>query len=400
MKVLLCHNYYQRQGGEDHSFLDESRLLESRGHQVLRYTLHNESIDRMGRVRVSLRTIWHRHVYRELRELLQTERPAVAHFTNTFPLISPAAYYASHAAGVPVVQALRNYRLLCPNALFLRDGKPCEDCLARRVTFPAVIHKCYRSSRAASLVVTTMLGFHRAIGTWSHEVDRYFTPSEFARRKYIQGGFPADRIEVKPNFVHPDPGPGSGAGGYALFVGRLSPEKGIDALLEAWVRHSPRLPLKIIGDGPMADDVSAAIRLCPRIEWLGRRPIAEVMNSIGDARMLIFPSLAYETFGRTAIEAFAKGTPVLASDAGATAELVTPGVNGFHFECGNAAALAEAVDQLADCADSMRSAAREEYLRKYTADRNYERLIGLYQRALSSRADHEFSDAPLEGLQL
>lgn len=400
MKILLCHNHYQQPGGEDQSFLNESRMLESRGHQVLRYTLHNDSINSMGRVRLSAKTIWHRHVYRELRDLMRTERPMVAHFTNTFPLISPAAYYAAHTAGVPVVQSLRNYRLLCPNGLFLRDGKPCEDCLSRRVALPAVKHKCYRDDRAASLVVTTMLSVHRAIGTWSREVDLYFTPSEFARRKYIQAGFPAEKIVVKPNFVDPDPGVGTGAGGYAVFVGRLSPEKGIATLLKAWVSHTPGLPLKIVGDGPMADDVRAAVAQCPRIQWLGRRSIAEVMALIGDAKMLVFPSLAYEVFGRSTMEAFATGTPVLASDSGAAAELVTPRVNGLHFESGNPAALALAVDQFAESAASMRSAARDEYLRYYTADRNHEKLMAIYRQAASIHAAAgQPSHAPLAGLQ-
>ncbi|HSZ54077.1 MAG TPA: glycosyltransferase family 4 protein [Tepidisphaeraceae bacterium] len=381
MKVLLCHNHYQQPGGEDHSFEDEARLLELHGHQVVRYTLHNDAIADMGRVGVAVRTVWNQRIHSELRQLMRSEAPELVHFTNTFPLISPAAYYAAAAERIPVIQALRNYRLLCPNALLLRDGQPCELCLGRRVAIPAIVHKCYRDSRAATAVVAGMLATHRGLGTWQRKVNLFYTPSEFARRKYIAGGFPADRIAVKPNFVHPDPGEGSGKGGYAIFAGRLSQEKGVSTLLEAWLRHNPPMPLKILGDGPMAGDVRDAIQKCPKIEWLGRLPIDQTLHLIGEASVLVFPSLAYETFGRSIIESFARGTPVITSDKGASAELVEIAINGYHFATGDASSLAARVAQMATDAYKMRKAARAEYLRHYTADRNYQMLLSIYQRA-------------------
>jgi glycosyltransferase involved in cell wall biosynthesis len=381
MKVLLCHNHYQQPGGEDHSFEDEARLLETHGHEVVRYTLHNDAIAEMGRVGLAVRTIWNRAVYRELRELARRHRPKVVHFTNTFPLISPAAYYAAKAEGIPVVQAVRNYRLLCSNALFLRDGLPCEQCLGRRVALPAIGHKCYRDSRAATTVVTGMLAIHHAAGTWRRKIDLYYTPSEFARRKFISGGFDPDRIAVKPNFVSPDPGEGSGGGGYAIFAGRLSPEKGLTTLLESWLRHAPPMRLKIVGDGPLAPIVKDAVARCPQIEWLGRQPLQRTLGLIGEAEVLIFPSLAYETFGRSVIESFAKGTPVVAADNGAAAELVEDTVTGYHFVTGDARSLAQRVGQMVRQCGTMRSAARAEYLRHYTADRNYQVLMNIYRRA-------------------
>jgi glycosyltransferase involved in cell wall biosynthesis len=386
MKLLLCHAHYQQRGGEDHSFEDEARLLESRGHEVVRYTLHNDAINEMGQLGIALRTVWHHRVFRELREIMASCGPDLVHFTNTFPLISPAAYYAAVAEGVPVVQSLRNYRLLCPNALFLRDGLPCEDCLGRRVAMPAIKHKCYRESRAATAVVAGMLTTHRLMGTWTRRVGLYVTPSEFARRKFIAGGFPEDRIAVKPNFVDPDPGEGSGSGGYAIFVGRLSSEKGISTLLDAWTRHAPPVPLKIVGDGPMAPQVQAAVdQSGGKIEWLGRRPNAETMQLIGEAAMLVFPSLAYETFGRSVIESFAKGTPVITSDQGASAELVDTGVTGHTFPRGDAQALARRVSMMAGQSRAMRPAARAEYLRHYTPDHNYRALMAVYHRVLVRR---------------
>ena len=208
MKILLCHNYYQQPGGEDQSFELEATLLESRGHEVIRYTLHNEAIGQMKSWELVRRTFWNAPVYRELRELIVRERPAVMHCTNTFPLLSPSAYYAARAEGVPVVQSLRNFRLMCPGSLFLRDGRVCEDCRGKRLAWPGVLHQCYRHSPAASAVVAAMLAWHRQWGTWTRAVDLYFALTRFSRRKFIEGGLPADKVLVKPNFVHPDPARG------------------------------------------------------------------------------------------------------------------------------------------------------------------------------------------------
>lgn len=386
MKVLLCHNYYQQRGGEDESFEAEARALEEFGHEVVRYTRHNDAIDGMGRVEVAANTLWSKQTYAELRRLVRRERPAVMHCTNTFPLISPAAYSAARAEGVPVVQSLRNYRLLCPGALFLRDGKVCEDCLGKSVPWPGVRHGCYRDSRAASTVVASLTTLHRGLGTWRRDVTLYFTLTEFARRKFVEGGLPADRIVVKPNCVNPDPGPGTGRGGYAVFAGRLSPEKGIDTLLAAWQQLKRPVPLKVVGDGPLADRVKAAAAANPNVEYLGRRPLRELLDVIGEAACLVMPSVWYETFGRTIIEAYAKGTPAIASRLGAMAELVDEGRTGLLFAAGDAADLAAAVDRLMVDPARMRLAARREFEDKYTAASNYQQLMAIYARAATSVA--------------
>jgi glycosyltransferase involved in cell wall biosynthesis len=387
MKILLCHNYYQQPGGEDQSFAAEARLLEAHGHEVLRFTRHNDSIDEMSRWDIARRTFWNRDTYRQLRRLIRRERPDLMHCTNTFPLISPAAGYAARAEGIPVVQSLRNYRLLCPNALFLREGRVCEDCLGKAVPWPGVVHGCYRNSRAATAVVAGMLAGHRALRTWTRTIDLFFTLTEFARRKFIEGGLPAERIVVKPNFIDPDPGPGAGRGGYAIFVGRLSPEKGVETLLSAWSRMSVALPLKIVGDGPLAESVRAAGARDPRIEMLGRRSASEVLDLVGEASCLVMPSIWYETFGRTIIEAFARGTPVIASRIGALAELVDDGRTGLLFTPGDPSDLALKVQQLLADAPrlaQMRQEAREEYRRKYTPEINYRMLLAIYDRARSA----------------
>nr|WP_259331163.1 glycosyltransferase family 4 protein [Thermus thermophilus] len=347
---------------------------------MLALTFHNQELDGMPPWRQGLVTLWNQGAYRRVREAIRQHRPDLVHVHNTFPLASPAVIHAAKAEGVPVVMTLRNYRLLCVNALFFREGRVCEDCLGR-LPWRGVVHGCYRDSRLASLGVASMLALHRALRTWNL-VDRFIALTEFARQKFVEGGLPAEKIVVKPNFVHPDPGPGEGRGGYALFVGRLSPEKGVRTLLRAWALLGGRVPLKVVGDGPLADEVREAARRLPGVEWLGRKSPKEVYALMGEAAFLVFPSEWYETFGRVAIEAFAKGTPVVASRIGAVGEVTEDGRTGLHFRPGDPEDLAAKVEWLLAHPEElarMRKEARAEYETKYTAERNYEQLMAIYQ---------------------
>lgn len=383
MRVMLLHNTYQHPGGEDQVFAAEGALLEERGHEVERFTISNDLINGMSRTALAASTIWNRDSYRTLRARFRDTRPDVAHFHNTFPLLSPSALSAARDEGVPVVQTLHNYRLLCVNALLFRDGHICNDCLGHRVPWQGVAHGCYRGSRLASGAVATMIALHRARGTWMNDVDVYIALTEFARRTFIAGGLPADRIVVKPNFVHPDPGLGDAAGNFALFVGRLVPEKGIRTLIDAWQHIGVSIPLRIVGDGPLAPEVAAAAAQCAGITWLGRHPRAEVLALMRAATLLIFPSTWYEGFGMTVAEALAVGLPVVASRVGGMAALIDDGRTGVHFPPGDAAALADrvrwAIDNPARLAE-MRREARAEYLERYTGERNYDLLLGIYER--------------------
>ena len=385
MKILIAHNHYQQAGGEDESFKAEVAALREGGHEVLEYAVHNDAINGMTKLDVAARTLWNRATYQDLRGLIRRERPQVVHFNNTFPLISPAAYYAAKAEGVPVVQALRNYRLLCPGSLFFRDGKTCEKCLHQCVPVSSIVHGCYRGSRAATATVAAMLTVHRAVRTWDRVVDVYVALTEFAKRKFVEGGFPAEKLIVKPNFVHPDPGIGQGTGGYAVFLGRLAPEKGVGTMLKAWETLGARIPLKIIGSGPLEAEVRAAAARIPGVEYVGKRPPREAYEIVGGATFLVFPSEWYETFGRVAVEAFAKGTPVLASDLGAMAELITPGRTGLLFRPGDPADLVRQADALlSDPAKlaRMREDCRREFDLKYTARQNTRRMLEIYHLAM------------------
>jgi glycosyltransferase involved in cell wall biosynthesis len=381
MRILSVHNRYQIRGGEDESREAEEQLLQQMGHLVETYEENNDRVATLGTIRTAVKTIWSVEAYDTLRHRLQAQVYDLVHVQNFFPLISPSVHYAAKAEGVPVIQTLRNYRLLCPNGFFFRDDRVCEDCLGKFVPWPAVLHSCYRGSRAASGVLATMLTTHRVLPTWTEMVDLYITLSNFAREKFIQAGFPADKIAVKPNFVYPDPQLGEGKGNYALFVGRLSPEKGISTLLTAWQKVGNKIPLKIVGEGPLAPQVAEAASLTPGVEWLGRRSLPEVYELIGNATFLVFPTIGYETFGRVAIEAFAKGTPVIASQVGAIAELVESNRNGLHFRPGDPEDLAIKVEWALTHPQEvaqMRREARQEFETKYTAKENYQRIMEIY----------------------
>ena len=393
MKILLIHNHYLQAGGEDSVFEAERTLLSRMGHEVIEYVRHNEEIDELGVLRTAVGTVWSRDSQHALRELIRTTRPHVAHFHNTFLLVSPAAYYVCQEEALPVVQTLHNYRLLCPAGTFFRDGQVCEDCMGRTPPWPGVLHGCWRGSRGGTALVATMLTVHRWLNTWGRQVDLYIALTEFARRKFIEGGLPAEKIVVKPNFVESGEVPpsshkwGDKERGYALYVGRLSTEKGVRTLLRAW-RGLQGIPLRIAGDGPLMAEVHAFIdrETLGHVEVLGQRPRKEVLHLIQQARFLVFPSQWYETFGMTIAESFACGTPVIASLLGTMADIVDDGQTGLHFDVGNPEDLREKVDWAWTHPGEMSEMgrrARREYERKYTADRNYGMLMDIYRGAIA-----------------
>lgn len=382
MRILFVHSRYQIRGGEEACFEAEIELLRSKGHTVEIYEESNDRGQTLNPLQLAVRTVWSQESYQAIRQQLTQANFDIVHVHNFFQMISPAVYHAAKAAGVPVVQTLHNYRLLCPSGVFLRDGRVCEDCLGQPIPLPSVLHGCYRDSRVASSVVAAMLSVHRALQTWDL-VDVYIALTEFAREKFIQGGLPAEKIIVKPNFIAPDPEIGQGDGGYVLYAGRLSPEKGIGLLLAAWQQLGGQIPLKIIGDGPLARQVEAAAAANPAIAWLGRQPSDQVYALLKGAAFLVFPSEWYEGLPRIVIEAFAVGTPVLAANLGSMRYLVTPDVTGSHFEAGNIEDLATQVRRLLaspTALAAMRQAARTEFETQYTAAKNYHQLIAVYDK--------------------
>jgi glycosyltransferase involved in cell wall biosynthesis len=386
--VLIVHETYQQRGGEDAVVAAEARILEAHGHRVVWYQRHNDELTgrgALGTLMAGIDTVWAARSLRELRTIIAKEKPDVAHFHNTFPLISPAIYNACVEYGVPVIQTLHNYRLLCPAASLQREGKVCEACLGRSVAWPGVVHGCYRGSHAATMAIAVMLSAHRAIGTWREKVDIYIALSEFARQKFITGGLPSERIMVKPNFVAPDPGPKRESGEYALFVGRLSEEKGLRVLVAAWAALQGAIPLRIAGEGPLKNEITRFIASnnLSGVTLLGQLTSEEVIRAMHGARFLVSPSVWFEGFPLSIAQAFACGLPAIASRLGSLAEIVTDGATGLHFSAGDPADLATKIEWAWSHPGEMRAMgcqARAEYEAKYTADKNYEHLVGLWNQ--------------------
>lgn len=390
MRILKVHNYYTASGGEDTVFHAESTLLRSHGHEVVEYLEFNKKIEFTNNASVALQTLWSHSSYQKLKAVLKEKKPEIVHFHNTFPLISPAAYYACHDVGIPVVQTLDNQRLMCPASTFYRDGKLCLDCLGR-MPWPGVLHACYHDSHLHTAVVASMLIFHRLLKTWQTKIDIFLCSTSFYRDLFVKAGLPANKLVVMPHFVwhNPQPNFASRTGDYALFVGRLDPEKGVQTLLEAW-RHVD-FPLKIRGSGRLIDAAKRFVEQyhINNIEFVGRLEEKELSNLFRNARFLIMPSEGYyETFGMVIIEAYSKGIPVVASNIGVVPELVTDQKTGLLFEAGNAADLAMKAQWMWDHpieATVMGKHACNVYRERFTQDQCYKTLIAVYERLINSK---------------
>lgn len=390
MKILIIHNKHRSgaPSGDDSVFNWERKLLESRGHRVLVYDRHNDEIATFNiwqKANLIWKTTWLPSSYRQIRKIIRAKRPEVVHFHNIFPLISPSAYYACYYEGVPIVQTLHDFRFICPQIYMLRDGQICEECI-NHTLWRGMKHRCFQKSYTMTGWVSMMIWVHRILRTWKEKIISFIAATDFVRMKFIEAGFPANKITVKPNFLANPPKPEYSNNGYAVFIGRLGQEKGVKTLLEAWRRLSKR-SLKIIGEGPdrkQLINIAETYKL-GNVEFMGLIPHRDCINILQNAKFLVMPSECYETFGLTIIEAFACGKPLIASKLGAMAEIVEHGRTGLLFEPGNANDLAEKVRWMYENEDEvirMGKNARAEFEAKYTAERNYQLLIEIYGKAI------------------
>lgn len=386
MKILVAHNFYQSPGGEDAVCEAEVRLLRESGHEVVEYRRYNAEIEQYTlceKVSLGWRTSWSERTDRELRKLVSREQPDVAHFHNTFPLISPSGYHACQSAGVPVVQTLHNYRLLCPGGNLFRDGAICEECVSHSL-LRSVNYGCYHESRGATAAVAGMLTLHRLLRTWTERVDLFLVCTEFARRKFSDAGFDAERIRVKPNFVASGSGTRRDKRTTALYLGRLSKEKGPQLLLTAWSKLPLPIPLEIAGEGPLRTGLEADCRRLglQHVHFTGWLEPPLALERLHAAKFLVVPSTCYEGFPVAIAEAYACGVPVIAAAHGGLAEIVRDRCTGLHFTPGDAQDLAAKIEWAwthPEEMEMMGHAARAEFDSKYDARAALNHLEAAYE---------------------
>lgn len=393
MKIILVHNYYQEYGGEDAVVHSEMSLLRMQGHKVELFALDNDDINSLGKkVKTWLWASYSKTSRHRLRSQIFRLRPDVVHVHNFFPLLTPSVYDAAHDANVPIIQTLHNFRTICPGAFLMNRGKTCEKCLTSSA-YRSILYGCYRNSRLGTIAVAHMVQTHRNRQTWSKKVDRFIVLTNFCKKKFVKGLFPANKIAIKPNFVE-EPQlrhdffslKNAAPLGSALFVGRVSPEKGVLTLIKAW--KDLNMPLRIVGDGSLLEKVRASA--FHPISVLGRKTPSHVRLELENAAFLILPSECYESFPMVLVEAFAHGCPAVVSRLGSMAEIVEDGITGLHFESANAEDLAQKVQWM--CAHPeeckrMGENARCVYEKKYTPKRNYELLMAIYQEAIDEHKE-------------
>lgn len=379
LRVLMVHSAYQQRGGEDSVVDAEIDLLRGAGHEVVLYRRDNAEVERMGRLQLAAETVWSRRTGAEIDAEIARFAPDVIHVHNTMPLVSPSVYWAAARRRVPVVQTLHNFRLMCPQGMLLREQAVCEDCVGR-LPWRAVVHRCYRGSAAGSAVLASTVSLHRLIGTYRDKVTLYIALNRFCRDKFVEGGLPADSIRIKPNFLDmaaPEAAPVRDGG---LFVGRLSVEKGVHVLAQALAADAS-LRVGVVGTGELDEATRAAFGA----RLLGFKPLPEILGLMQRAAYLVLPSIWYENFPRTIVEAYACGLPVIASRLGALPEIVEDGETGLLFDPGSAEDLQRKLawaQQHPDEMARMGERARRLYEALYTPAVNHQTLVGIYEEAI------------------
>lgn len=401
MKVLLAHNFYgsAAPSGENSVYLAEKELLKSHGHPVIEFSRHSDEIrDRgfIGKLQGGLATPWNPFTAKKIRQLLKTGKPDILHVHNTFPLLSPSIFHAVKEFPTATVLTLHNYRIFCAAGSPMRNSLPCMECLDKQNAFPALKYGCYRESRIATFPIVVMIGIHRRIGTWKKCVDAFITLNEFQKEKLIGSGLPSESVYVKPNFYlnPPLPLPWLERQRKAVFIGRLSPEKGVHILLKAWKEWGENAPfLELIGDGKERENLQRSLKNTiteKKVCFTGQLPFDQTQKRLAEASLLILPSLCFEGFPMVIREAFALGVPVVASRIGAIPLIIRDGDSGMMFKPGDSTELLRTMKALWENSrklSDMAEAARKEFETKYTADKNYEILVEIYEMAIKRRRE-------------
>ncbi|HEU5272079.1 MAG TPA: glycosyltransferase [Xanthobacteraceae bacterium] len=384
MRVLLVHNFYRIPGGEDNIARQELMMLKENGVDVELFSVTNDDIKGIREaISVGVRVVYNFAARRALSRKLAEYAPDVVHIHNFFPLLSPSILDACRDAGVPSVMTMHNFRILCPTAMLGADELTKKGTL-RHSCWWTVPKRAYRNSAAATLAVAAMVEFHKHAGTWTRKVDRFIALTEWAKRMFIEGGLPADRIVVKPNCVARPAGLAGSRREGALFVGRLDQQKGLGTVLRAW--KDIDYPLKIIGDGPLSELIERTGN--DRITYLGRQPWDAVQREMRAAKFLVFASIGMDMFPTTLLEAFSNHLPVICSELPCLQELVKSGVTGLMFPPGDANALAAQVRWAVSNPSALAELscrAHASYEERYTPEVNFNQLIGIYRSVARDR---------------
>jgi glycosyltransferase involved in cell wall biosynthesis len=385
MKILFIHNQYQYAGGEDIAVEAELKLLNERGHDTQLLKFDNKNIDKPKKSFLTgLQSIYKTSSGRLVKNAIDVFKPDIIHVHNLFFLASPSVLFAAKSRKVPLIFTLHNYRLICCNALLLRNNAICELCIQKKMPLAGIKYKCYRSSGLQSALVTSITGIHKLIQTWKHKVHTYIALTEFGKNKFLNSSLDlqSEQIKVIPNFVE-DTGVGTSIRAGFLFVGRISMEKGVEMMLECFAKL-PKYNLIVAGDGPDKIKLQTRFNNFSNIIFYGQKPKHEIMILMKQSEALVFPSIWYEGLPFTIIEAFSTGTPVIASNLGAMSDMIKDGYNGLHFNPNDVHDLNESIEKFMQITDRdiMRVQARETYEKFYTPDYHYHLLLSVYQKAL------------------
>jgi glycosyltransferase involved in cell wall biosynthesis len=394
LKILFVHNrYLQSSGGEDAAVEAEAKLLSLHGHETDVLLFDNADMGKgfLQKINTAFRTIYNPASADKLRQKIRTFRPDLIHVHNFFFMASPSVILEAYKSGLPVVVTLHNFRLICVNAILLRENKVCQLCVNKTFPWSGVVYKCYHDSRLESVVVGSMGAVHKIFGHWKNKVSRYITPSHFMKERLVHSSLDLhpDKVFVKPNFMD-DPGFSSGNSreNFFLFVGRLSPEKGVSILLEAFSKI-PSEKLIIIGDGPEKEFLQTTYGHFDNLVFLGKKEKPEVMQMMKQSRALFFPSIWFEGLPLTIVEAFATGTPVIGSDLGAMREMIQPGVNGFLFQPGDVGSLMENLNKFNSIIqrgdEALYAGARASYEQIYHPQKCYDQVMQIYNEVLTEK---------------
>jgi len=389
MRILFVHNRYQFRGGEDSTLQGEYDLLAANGHEVSLLEFDNDNISGLlSKVKTGLAALYNRRSAKLLEEKINSFKPDIIHVHNLFFTASPSILFKAKRMRIPLVMTVQNFRLVCANALLLRDNHVCELCVQKTFPLDGIRYKCYRGSAVESALVTSITSLHKVLATWKNKIDQFIVVSDILKNKlqHSSAKIPGNKIVILPN-MREDPLPNlENRSGHYLFVGRLSYEKGLDTLLDAFAAM-PETKLVIAGDGPLKDMVVQRILSLPNISYIGLQSKDQVTARMKECKALIFPSRWYEGMPLTIIESLATGTPVIAGSIGVMTEMIQDGYNGFLFEAGNSLALTHRIRQFESMGQQsaqLYKDARQSYLDRYHPEIHYRSLLTIYDKTLAS----------------